>query len=94
MGDTSEEVQVQTIKQLEKDIYDDGRTPSDPSVSVEKGEQIRITDHEEDAEEDEPILTHEEQFPIDPSIPDEPYQFTVRAVVVGCILGGVIAASK
>ena len=40
------------------------------------------------------LLSHEEQFPEDPNADLETQQFTVRAVVVGCLLGGVIAASK
>lgn len=94
MGTASEEVQEFTIKELEKDAFDDGRTPSDPSVRAEKGETINVTNREDDDEDDSLILTHEEQFPIDPNVEDEPQQFTVRAVFVGCCLGGVIAASK
>lgn len=28
-------------------------------------------------------------FPIDPNIPDEPHQLTVRAIFVGCCLGAI-----
>ncbi|EMC91390.1 hypothetical protein BAUCODRAFT_80544 [Baudoinia panamericana UAMH 10762] len=40
------------------------------------------------------MLSHEEQFPIDPDAEEELHQFTFRAVFVGCVLGGVIAASN
>lgn len=64
---------------------------SDPSVLAEKGE-ANSTDTAED--EGTLLLSHEEQFPIDPDGEVEEQQFTFRAVIVGCILGGVIAASK
>lgn len=90
----SQEVDEYTIKQLENDS--DGKsTPSDPSTAAEKGQIFSVTDHEDENHEDDVIfLSHEEQFPIDPDAQEEPQQFTVRAVLVGCILGGVIAASK
>ena len=62
----------------------------DPSVNVEKGEVTTV----EDEDQIIPILYHDEQFPIDPDEELETQQFTVRAVLVGCLLGGVIAASK
>jgi hypothetical protein len=34
-------------------------------------------------------LTSTRPFPIDPGLPDEPNQLTVRAIVVGCALGAV-----
>lgn len=33
-------------------------------------------------------------FPIDPNEPEEEYQLTVRAVLVGCVLGAVGASSS
>lgn len=33
-------------------------------------------------------------FPIDPRIPEEDHQLTIRAVVVGCMLGCVVGASN
>lgn len=39
-------------------------------------------------------LSHEEQFPEDPNAIPETQQFTLRAVITGSLLGGVIAASK
>ena len=65
-------------------------TSNDPSVNVEKGEVVTV----EDDDQAIPILYHDEQFPIDPNEELETQQFTVRAVLVGCLLGGVIAASK
>ncbi|MCJ1436204.1 hypothetical protein MMC27_005582 [Xylographa pallens] len=65
-------------------------TSNDPSVNVEKGEVITV----EDEDQNIPILYHDEQFPIDPNEELETQQFTVRAVLVGCLLGGVIAASN
>ena len=91
----SHELEDDTIKEVEKDAYDGQRTPSDPSTTTEKGNVIRVSDREQDYDEDENIfLSHEEQFPIDPNAEEETHQFTFRAVFVGCCLGGVIAASK
>jgi hypothetical protein len=39
-------------------------------------------------------FSHEDPFPVDEDAEQEDHQFTFRAVFVGCILGGVIAASK
>ena len=93
---TSQEVQDLTIKEIEKDVSDGGRTPSDPSILAEKGNMIQVANREDDHEHDEDnvLLSHEEQFPIDPTAPEEIQQFTIRATLVGCILGGVIAASN
>lgn len=33
-------------------------------------------------------------FPIDPSVPEEEHQLTVRAILVGCALGAVVGASN
>lgn len=63
---------------------------NDPSINVEKGEVTNVENNEIDTL----LLSHEEQFPIDPNEEQETQQFTFRAVFVGCVLGGVIAASK
>lgn len=57
--------------------------------NVEKGD---ISEFQ--VEEDVKLLSHEDPFPEDPSAQLETRQFTFRAVFVGCLLGGVIAASK
>jgi hypothetical protein len=62
----------------------------DPSTSVENGDVYPL----ENDKDDTGFLSHEEQFPEDPNAELETQQFTARAVIVGCILGGVIAASK
>jgi OPT family oligopeptide transporter len=46
------------------------------------------------SEEDEVEEDVTRPFPIDPGLPDEPYQLTVRAIVVGCALGAVVGASN
>ena len=50
--------------------------------------------HVDKVEENAVLLSHVEQYLIDPDEEVETQQFTFRAVLVGCILGGVIAASK
>lgn len=96
IGTASDEVQGYTVHELEKEAFDRKTSSSDPSVQAEKGEVFDVQDREaEDDNEDVTVfLTHEEQFPIDPDAEEETQQFTIRAVFVGCCLGGVIAASK
>lgn len=89
IGTASREVEGDTVHEIEKE--ERNPSSSDPSVVAEKGELIHVTSRED---EEEPILSHEEQFPIDPNAEEETHQFTVRAVFVGCCLGGVIAASN
>jgi hypothetical protein len=62
----------------------------DPSTSVENGDIYPLKNDKDETG----FLSHEEQFPEDPNAELETQQFTARAVIVGCILGGVIAASK
>lgn len=95
IGSASEEVEEATIRDIKRASIDGDGKPSisEPSETAEKGELYQINERTE--EDDELImLSHEEQFPIDPTAPEEKHQFTVRAVFVGCCLGGVIAASK
>lgn len=77
---------VDNIVHEKPDKYDS----DDPSTSVENGDVHPL----ESDKDDTGFLSHEEQFPEDPSAELETQQFTARAVIVGCILGGVIAASK
>lgn len=94
----SDELTNDTIRSIEKDSKSES---SDPEVIVEKGEIINTativhSSSEDDDEEEEVthLLSHEVPFPIHPSEQPELQQFTIRAVLVGSILGGVIAASK
>lgn len=73
------------------DIY--GPEFHDPITRVEKGEIVAAEPRRLDDQDQDLQTLYEEQFPIDENAPIET-QFTVRAVLVGCILGGVIAASK
>lgn len=87
IASASQDVTDSTIHYIDKDTKS---ASTEPSINVEKGEVVTV----EPEEEDTLLLSHEEQFPIDPNADLETQQFTVRAVLVGCILGGVIAASK
>jgi hypothetical protein len=40
------------------------------------------------------FINTDDPFPIDPNAPLEERQLTIRALVVGCLLGAVIAASN
>ena len=95
LGGMSHELEELTISE---EKHDAGVFSSrDESIAAEKGELFTIT---EDAQRTNSVfdanagLTHEEQFPIDPDAPEHEQQLTVRAIFVGCCLGGVIAASK
>ena len=83
----SNEVTDSTVLSIEKD---NSSYSNELSSVEEKGEATHVDNIEENAV----LLSHEEQFPIDPDEEFETQQFTFRAVIVGCILGGVIAASK
>lgn len=83
------EVVDSTVHDIEKDSK---TTSNDPSINVEKGEIVTAV-RTNSTQDDALLLSHEEQFPIDPDEREE-QQFTIRAVLVGCILGGVISASK
>jgi hypothetical protein len=69
---------------------------SDLATSLEKGVVVKTTSASVDNESGEItyLLSHEDPFPIDPDEELVTQQFTFRAVVVGCLLGGVIAASR
>jgi hypothetical protein len=83
------------VKQIEFNVKGESSpSPSNAESSAEKGD-VRVMDQDvSDGNDDLRMLSHEEQFPIDPDAPEERQQFTVRATLVGCMLGGVIAASK
>ena len=72
-------------------------SPGDSSTNVEKG-SLRVDDARKSSviigDEEIEFLSHEAPFPEDEAAEKETQQFTFRAVAVGCILGGVIAASK
>ena len=89
--DGSQGVRDMTVRGI---LHDDSKDTIsvDRNVSVEKGELIQT--HETEAEDELNAFSHEYPFPEDPNAEPELQQFTIRAVLVGCILGGVIAASK
>ena len=96
VSSASYELTESTIKSIEKDS---NSTSQNTSIHEEHGEvkqaEVIKVDNVDSAEDDGTgLLSHEEPFPIDPNEVHEEQQFTVRAVVVGCILGGIIAASK
>jgi hypothetical protein len=86
-----------TINSIEKEPIESSSKESD--IGVEKGAAIALAnsvsvDSGDNEEEATYLLSHEEPFPLDPDAEEETHQFTIRAVLVGCLLGGVIAASK
>ena len=92
-GAISEENEASLIKELEHDVKEGTHSPSNADSFAEKGD-VRVADDDAEEEDDHVMLSHEDQFPIDPNAEEETHQFTIRAVFVGCCLGGVIAASK
>jgi len=87
---TSTDVSGDTIKSLGMEMKE-VRGSDDAQDSLERGEVIEV---DESKDEDPLMLSSSDPFPEDPNAEVETQQFTVRAVLVGCILGGVIAASK
>ncbi|KAK5170129.1 uncharacterized protein LTR77_004713 [Saxophila tyrrhenica] len=90
----AQENEVSLIKELEKDGSDGERSMSEPEGVAEKGKVFEVADRETHSEDGIEMLSHEVQFPIDPTAQEETHQLTFRAVFVGCVLGGVIAASN
>lgn len=91
-GSASDTVAAATIINIEKDRSNSN--DSDPAVVAEKGEMFIVEEEPEEDDDGNFLYSHEEQFPIDPNAEVEEQQFTIRAVFVGCCLGGVIAASN
>jgi hypothetical protein len=56
-------------------------------IASVSGDSERLEKHMQSMNTDDP-------FPVDPNSPVEDQQLTVRAVLVGCILGAIIAASN
>jgi hypothetical protein len=80
-----------TIESIERDQKS---SSEEPEISVEKGGFLETSTRVDTQEEIAHLLSNEDPFPEDPDAEIETQQFTFRAVLVGCILGGVIAASK
>lgn len=87
--DVSKEVEDFTVDDIKHDSSRERST--EDGLPLEKGEIVSVDERPDDGVE---LLSHEEQFPIDPSLEEEKQQFTIRATFIGCCLGGVIAASK
>lgn len=87
-GTENTELTQATILNIEKD---EKLGSNDPSISVENGEVVSTDDNDDSVQ----LLSHLEQFPIDEVNEElETQQLTFRAILVGSVLGGVIAASK
>lgn len=79
-----------TVRSINKD--DSKHSSSqDPMSNLEKGEASDTTEGDVDELDS---FSHEHPFPELPNSEIETQQFTFRAVLVGCLLGGVISASK
>lgn len=91
-GPTSHELQDYTIKGIAKETVASSSKTSD---SIEKGDDLGYDIQPVQSIDQGEVLmmSSDDPFPQDPNAEEE-QQFTVRAVLVGCILGGVIAASK
>ncbi|OQN99692.1 hypothetical protein B0A51_18823, partial [Rachicladosporium sp. CCFEE 5018] len=97
----SKEVEESLVTDLEKVALEkESPTPSSLERSLERTETskegdilVATTSRVDSLDPYNHKLSHEFQFPEDPNAPEE-HQFTFRAVFVGCVLGGVIAASN
>ena len=70
-GQPSDDVETSTAKEIEKDITDGSRHSSYEHNNAEKGEMIQVSDYQDpdENENEKLILSHEEQFPLDPNAP-------------------------
>jgi hypothetical protein len=90
-GNVSAEVENLTVNEISDDA---GRATSpEDDRPFEKVEKISLRGGES-VNGGTQMLFHEDPLPIDTDAPVETQQFTIRAVLVGCILGDVISASK
>jgi hypothetical protein len=93
-GPSSYKLQEQTVMSIPGDTAANSQKSS---TAIEKGEKNGDFGYEvtqvASVDQGQILLSSDEPFPDDPDAEEE-QQFTVRAVLVGCILGGVIAASK
>lgn len=74
-------------KEIEEAIYDEKDEKNDIQT-LSRDENV----FEVDSAEVHGIVIGD-PFPVDPNAPIEEYTLTVRAVLVGCILGAVVGAS-
>lgn len=56
--------------------------------------EVALAERAEDESDTSRTINTDDPFPIDPHSPVEERQFTLRAVLVGCSLGAIIAASN
>ncbi|OQO12825.1 hypothetical protein B0A48_02289 [Cryoendolithus antarcticus] len=93
----SKDVEESLVTDLEKvALKKESPTPSsiERTITSKEGDVLVATTSRVDSLDPyNHKLSHEFQFPEDPDAPEE-HQFTFRAVFVGCMLGGVIAASN
>lgn len=89
MASESAAVDRMTVESIAKD--ENKGSSEDPSLNLEKGQLVT---EEEDDEDEIDAYSHEHPFPPMASAELETQQLTIRAVLVGCLLGGVISASK
>jgi hypothetical protein len=67
------------------------------SSSDEDGIDLELNSHDDSDGESVSggrFINTDDPFPIDPNAPVEENQLTIRALVVGCLLGAIIAASN
>ena len=83
---------------VEHSQHDSGASDYTEKDSITKQEiettEVSVEDGKTDEYEEQKVLSVTEPFPVDPDAPVEEQQFTVRAVLTGCCLGGLIAASN
>lgn len=93
MGIMSESEVIHDLTLTGIEIDDSKPSSHEASISIEKGHIIERTVTEQ-SEHHLDAFSHEDPFPIAPGEEEEIQQFTVRAVLVGCLLGAVISASN
>jgi hypothetical protein len=67
--------------------FADGTPPFENADTLKDNVKVEIEEEEEELDLYKPLV-------MDPGIPHEPNPLTIRAVVTGCILGGLVNASN
>ena len=82
---------IEPLREDEKRNYEDDKGASMEEVKVD---EARDGTDQDDAPDEQKILNVSDPFPADPNAQPEDRQFTACAVLTGCCLGGLIAASN
>jgi len=90
------EVDLDSAPYAEEKLFSTDEKPSESSRDPPSGDDKHEAAHSapSDAGSDVPLVNDGNPFPEDPNAPEETNQLTVRAIVVGSVLGLIVGASN